>query len=159
MNPQIRDARPEDAEQIETLMPRLGAFESPPWRRPEDLWRGDWQAYRTFFEGKATQCFVRVAVDDNVVLGTTLTTLQPEPLSGEPSAHLQVLVLSEAAQGKGLGRRLLEDAHEQAAARGALSITLHVFEGNERARRLYARNGYEEEMIRCIRPLVPAPKR
>lgn len=152
----IRDTRPDDAAQIEALLPRLADFESLSWRRTEELWHGDRQFFRRYFAGEEPACFSRVAVDEaDDVLGTTLVALGPESLSGEPSAHLQILVLAEEAQGRGLGRRLLEDAHEQAARRGARSITLHVFERNERARRLYAKNGYEEEIVRCIRRLVP----
>jgi ribosomal protein S18 acetylase RimI-like enzyme len=47
----------------------------------------------------------------------------------------------------------MASAEEAARQRGARSITLHVFETNERARALYARKGFITEWLRCIKPL------
>ncbi len=42
---------------------------------------------------------------------------------------------------------------DEARARGAHSMTLHVFGNNRRARALYAKIGYDEELIRAIKHL------
>ncbi len=52
--------------------------------------------------------------------------------------HLHVV---PQMQGRGLGRRLIADATEILAARGAVSICLWVFEGNVAAIRFYERLG------------------
>ncbi len=138
MESSIRDTQPEDAPAIRQFVHRLADFDALEWRQTEDLWRGDWEVYSAFFEGKKPECFSRVAeAERGEILGSTLVTMRPEPLSLRPSAHLEVLVLDEGAQGQGLGRRMLEDAHRESAARGAETITLHVFSKNARARRLY----------------------
>ena len=41
-----------------------------------------------------------------------------------------------------------------ARERGAVSMSLNVFTANERARALYARLGFHEEVIRAVRPLT-----
>ena len=46
-------------------------------------------------------------------------------------------------------------AEEGARARGAESLTLHVFSTNTRARALYERLGYAGELIRYIKHLAP----
>ena len=52
-----------------------------------------------------------------------------------------------------VARALIDAAEREALARGARSMTLHVFAANARARALYARTGYTEELIRCTKPL------
>jgi ribosomal protein S18 acetylase RimI-like enzyme len=74
-------------------------------------------------------------------------------MNGEPSAHLETLAVAEGAEGQGVGSALMASAEDAAREEGARSMTLHVFETNERARALYARKGYVAEWIRCIKPL------
>lgn len=80
-------------------------------------------------------------------------TLRPELLSHEPSAHLEALAVGEGAEGMGIGGALIAATEEEARARGALSITLHVFTRNHRARKVYKRAGYDEELIRCTKQI------
>jgi RimJ/RimL family protein N-acetyltransferase len=37
--------------------------------------------------------------------------------------------------------------------RGFTLVTLNVFAENARARRLYERNGFELEVVKCVKPL------
>ena len=87
-------------------------------------------------------------------MGVTMVTLRPEMLSHLPSAHLEAIAVAEIAEGRGVGKALMEAAEVGARERGALSMSLHVFSTNERARRVYKRAGYDEEMIRCIKPFA-----
>lgn len=150
----IRPATPRDLDAILTLLPRLAAFKLPERRVAEDLWQGDAALLREWSIGKAPQCIVSVATDDGgEIAGVAITQLRKELLSGAPSAHLEVLVVREGAEGRGIGNALVEDAEATAAARGAESITLHVFATNDRARQLYERRGYEAELLRYIKYL------
>jgi uncharacterized protein (DUF924 family)/ribosomal protein S18 acetylase RimI-like enzyme len=160
MKYELRDAVAGDFAAIEELLPRLAEFELPPGRRPEHLWSGDGQLYAAFFAGERPECIARVAVDAaGRVVGSALVTLRPEMLSGAPSAHLEALMIARSEEGRGLGRRLLDDASAQAAARGARSMTLHVFANNRRARRLYEGAGFSGEMLRYSRSLEAQPER
>ena len=49
--------------------------------------------------------------------------------------------------------KLIKAVVSEAKKRGAESITLHVFRKNERARALYKKLGYDEELLRCSKPL------
>ena len=80
-----------------------------------------------------------------------MVTLREELLSHAPSAHLETIIVAPQARGKGLGSRLLERAEQRAIALGAKSLTLHVFSNNIRARSLYKKHGYDEELLRCIK--------
>jgi ribosomal protein S18 acetylase RimI-like enzyme len=60
------------------------------------------------------------------------------------SAHVVIGVLAEAA-GRGLGGRLLEQMERWARRAGVTRLELTVMAHNERALRLYERQGYEVE--------------
>ena len=152
MSYSIRPATPADLDAMLALFPRLAAFELPPRRVPEHLWHGDAELLQAWAAGRAPNLLVRVAVDANdKVLGVALISLRDELLSHAPSAHLEVLAVDAAAEGRGLGRALLDSAEEAARARGAQSMSLHVFAKNTRARAVYERMGYDGELLRYIK--------
>ncbi len=87
------------------------------------------------------------------MLGLSLVRFREEMLSHEPSAHLEVLAVAREAEGKGIGRALIVAAENAAQERGALTMTLHVFANNTRARYVYEKLGYSGEIIRYIKDL------
>lgn len=149
----IREALPDDGDAMLALMPRLTDFDVPPTRNPDDLWRDDAKLLKRWLENEA-ECLVQVAADgQDRLLGFTMVTLRPELLSHEPSAHLEVIVVSKSAEGSGVARALLDAAETDARSHGAGSLTLHVFANNARARKFYDRNGYDGELMRYIKHL------
>ena len=161
MHYQIRQALPEDKNILCALLPRLAAFDVPDGRNPDDLWLGDEQTLLKWFAGDAPNILVHVATSNaptsgnGEILGLTMVSLREELLSHEPSAHLEAIVVTDAAAGQGIGKALMANAEEKAWAAGAKSMSLHVFSNNHRARHLYARTGYDEELIRCYKRLNP----
>ena len=151
----IRPATPDDAEAILSLMPRLADFDIPETRNPVHLWKDDAALLRRWVDGEA-ECLVHVAEDaEGSILGFSMVRLRPELLSHEPSAHLEAIALDERAEGKGVAKALLDAAEREAFAGGALTMTLHVFANNERARNFYDRAGYDGELMRYIKHLEP----
>lgn len=71
--------------------------------------------------------------------------------------HISDLAISPAHEGRGLARRLLAHSEAFARAHGYVRLTLSVFPGNERARALYARYGFETDLLRLGIPLQGAP--
>ena len=149
---QILDAHPDDCEQILALMPRLASFDLPDNRNPRHLWSGDAEMLKRWADGDLDLCQVSVAKDsaDNVV-GMAMVTMRQELLSGNDSAHLEALAVSQDAQGHGIGRKLLQHAEKRAIDAGARSMSLHVFACNERARYVYERAGFDGELVRYIK--------
>jgi GNAT superfamily N-acetyltransferase len=134
------------------LFPRLASFDLPDNRNPKHLWADDARMLTDWAAGNRDDCFVLVAKDEeDRVLGVAIVTLKPELLSHAPSAHLEALVVADNAEGQGVGGSLLAAAEEEARQRGALSMTLHVFALNQRARKVYERAGYDGELIRYIK--------
>lgn len=150
----IRDAVATDGDAMLALTPRLAAFDIPEGRNPEHLYKDDAALLQRWLTNDAENCLVQVAVDDDDgVLGFTLTRLRPEALSHEPSAHLEAIAVSAAAEGKGVGKALLDATEANAQAHGARSLTLHVISTNTRARNFYERSGYFGELLRYIKKL------
>jgi ribosomal protein S18 acetylase RimI-like enzyme len=152
MSYELRPATPADVDQILELFPRLAAFDLPANRSAEDLWRGDAELLRLWGAGAAPQFLVYVAVNtEQQILGIAMAQLREELLSHEPSAHLEVIVVREDAQGQGLGKALIQTIEQAVREQGARSITLHVFAANSHARAVYERLGYSGELIRYIK--------
>jgi ribosomal protein S18 acetylase RimI-like enzyme len=155
MSYQLRPATSADVDQILELFPRLAAFDIPENRSAEDLWRGDAELLRSWSAGAAPDCLVLVAVDPlQTVLGIAMAQLREELLSHAPSAHLEVIVVRDGAEGQGIGKALMQAIEQAVRERGARSITLHVFASNTRARAVYERLGYTGELIRYIKHLT-----
>lgn len=153
MNFEIREAQPSDGAAMLALMPRLAEFDVPERRDPEHLWRDDAKLLQRWIDGNE-ECLVHVAIaGDQQILGFTLTRIRPEPLSQEPSAHLEAIAVDRSAEGKGVAKALLNATEQSASEHGARSMTLHVISTNERARQFYEHSGYFGELVRYIKDL------
>ena len=148
----IRPARAEDQARLLELLPLLADFDIPEARQPEDLWLGDVPLLQAVLAGNADQSFLHVVVgEDDHILGLVLITMREELLSHAPSAHPEAIVVSPEARGMGLGRMLLQHTEDTVRKRGAHSLSLHVFNKNQRAKSLYTSHGFDNELIRAIK--------
>lgn len=77
----------------------------------------------------------------------------PSRRSAPGEAEIATLYLVRAAQGRGLGGRLLRDAARALAEHGARSLVISVLRDNTPARRFYEHLGGEAEPVR----LEPGP--
>ena len=98
--------------------------------------------------GRCDRTTVLVAVDeDGLILGSItveLTTkLDPAQEMAPGEAHLRMLGVAPAAQGRGAGRALLEGAATLARAAGKSRLTLGTLPEMAAARRLYEAMGFE----------------
>jgi GNAT superfamily N-acetyltransferase len=75
-----------------------------------------------------------------------------------PVGHVIDIAVTKAGEGRGIGRALLDAADRWAEANGYPWLTLHVFEGNDRARRVYEKHGYVPEWTRMLKRVGPAAK-
>ena len=152
MNYKIRFATSEDGEKMYAMLPRLAAFQLPNKRTPKDTYSGDAKMLRKWIDGEEHDCFVYVAVDKaNIVLGWSYVRMQAEFMSYEPGCHLEVILVDETAAGNGIGQALLEISETEAKKRGAQSMTLHVWKNNIRARSIYEKNGFTDELSRYVK--------
>ena len=94
-----------------------------------------------------------IAEDDGEAVGFLHLTTADDYYSASETAHVADVVVAPAASGRGVGAALLGYAEEWARKRGFAMLTLNVFIANHGARNLYARLGFQEEWIRCIKRL------
>ena len=88
---------------------------------------------------------VRIAQDEDMPVG--YAKLGPPSLPFEvtgPTAELRQLYVLKPWHGMGLGAVLMDWAIDEARRRGAAQLFLSVFVDNQRARRFYARYGFEQ---------------
>ncbi|HEX7326716.1 MAG TPA: GNAT family N-acetyltransferase [Rhodanobacteraceae bacterium] len=78
---------------------------------------------------------------------------QRDFFSGAPVCHVAEIVVAKRYEGRGVGRALLGHAQDMAHKHHCALLTLNVFPGNARARRLYAQLGFHDELIRMLKPL------
>lgn len=112
----------------------FGALVAVEGAKPDDEWRA-WLRERAWF----------AAFDGDDAVGLVCG------LPGEPEWLLFSMWVAPQARGRGLAARLVDAVRDAAAESGAEAIGLHVFEGNDRARRVYERLGFvhsgESEII------------
>lgn len=79
--------------------------------------------------------------DEGVVRGYTFLVIQENPgsniLTGIRTLYIDDLCVDEAYRGKGIGRKLFEQAKDYAGKIGCHNLTLNVWEGNEGALQFY----------------------
>ena len=83
-----------------------------------------------------------------IIPAMKLTTEPPKPYY-----TLDILAVSSAAQGQGVGRRLLDHIHAQ-CDRDAQASGIYLFTGDERNTHIYRRFGYEALEVKQTEPLT-----
>jgi ribosomal protein S18 acetylase RimI-like enzyme len=89
-----------------------------------------------------------VAVRQGQVIGFVRYGTKPE----EPGGYVFGLYVHPVQAGQGAGQMLLRHAEQRLRERGSDTVALHVFEANERARRLYANAGYAADGSTRVEP-------
>jgi GNAT superfamily N-acetyltransferase len=131
---------------------RFAAFGPPPWRTPHEVVAGEVRCLDDFFDGGMQGSALIVAEDAGRPAGFAFLEHATDYFTGERHGHLGMIAVTEAAEGRGVGAALLRAAEDWARAQGYAKLTLHVFEGNDRARRVYERAGYRVETVRYVKP-------
>jgi GNAT superfamily N-acetyltransferase len=152
----IRSARPTDEAFLLSLAGRLAAFPVPRWRTPAEIATADHRILLESLRTPTAETSLLVAEEPpGTPLGYVLTSTREDYFTHEPHAHVEVLAVTADAEGRGIGRLLIEAAEDWAGARGYRRITLNVFAPNQRARAVYEHLGYEPETLHYHRLLQP----
>lgn len=151
----IRPARPTDADFLTSLSPRLSGVPGPAWH--------DRAAMDGFQERYMAATFAPAALEGAATLiaetggGRRLGYVHMRPgkdgVTDEPCGYVSLLALAEEAEGRGVARRLLDEAEAWARARGWRFLSLDVFADNRRAIDFYERGGFRSETLRMVKPL------
>jgi ribosomal protein S18 acetylase RimI-like enzyme len=151
----IRPARPNDEPFLIALTRRLTEFPVPWWRTPAQVEAADHRLLRETLHAPSAETSVLVAEEPRgTPVGFVLTSTRQDYFTNEPHAHVEVLSVEPEAEGRGVGRLLMEAAEAWARERGYRRITLNVFAANDRAQGMYRHLGYESETVRYHKQLL-----
>jgi GNAT superfamily N-acetyltransferase len=151
----IRPASRADREFVVSLMPRLVEFGPPVWRDAAQMTAFDTSVINESLLDPKPGTAVFVAEDeDDTPLGFIHLHAATEHYNQEEHGHVEDLIVASAGEGRGVGRALLEKAEEWARSRGYRWLTLNVFAENLRAREVYRRLGYGEDMVKYVKELA-----
>jgi GNAT superfamily N-acetyltransferase len=152
----IRAATAEDRAGIVAVVPRLRAFGPPPLRPSQALDDAERQALETALAAPTADSTLLVAESPGEgILGVVYVRTNTDYFTSERHGHLFIIMVSEDAEGRGVGRALMAAGEEWSRAQGHRFITLMVFAGNARAIRFYEAGGYVPDMIRYVKELTP----
>jgi len=153
----VRPGTPSDHDFVVETARRFAAFGPPPWRSAAEVVAGEVRCLDAFFDGGMQGSSLFIAEDAGRPAGFAFLEHATDYFTGERHAHLGMIAVTEAAEGRGVGAALLEAAEVWAREQGYATLTLNVFEGNTRARRAYERAGYRVETMRYVKSIGSVP--
>ena len=146
MTIEIREVRPEEYEEAG----RVTADAYRPYARSDD-WT-DYLEELADVADRAQRTMVLVAVEDGRIIGTTTLELDRRVDEGEDhleakrlpahEAHIRMLGVLPEAQGRGIGRALMDESIRIARANGKTLMSLHTTERMNVAQRMYESMGF-----------------
>jgi ribosomal protein S18 acetylase RimI-like enzyme len=150
----IRVATVDDRDFIISLIPRLTEFGPPAWRNRSEMISIDTQIIIEKLNNSPSGTVIFIAEDDqNVPLGFIHLQNGSDYYNKESHAHISDVIVADQAAGKGIGLALINKGEAWAREQGFRWITLSVFAQNLRARELYRRIGYGEDIMKYVKEL------
>ena len=154
-NIQTRPASISDKGFIISLLPRLEEFGPPPWRDVTQLLATDTQVLSDKLMNKPPGTSIFIAEDDQgVALGFIHLKSGKDYYYHEDHGHIADLIVAPEAEGRGIGRVLIEKGEEWARSQGFRWLMVSVFAQNLRAREVYQRLGYGEDIMKYVKELA-----
>jgi GNAT superfamily N-acetyltransferase len=95
-----------------------------------------------------------VATIDGQPSGLIAVHPDADYFTGHPRAYVDVLVVAPEAEGRGVGRALMERVEVWAREHDCLEVVLDVFAGNDAAMAFYQKCGYRPDHVRMAKPLA-----
>ena len=151
----MRRARKADGEWILPLSSRLHDFGPPSFRPRRAMDAAVARSIGAALDApESPDPAVFVAEDETGrPLGFIHLHTQRDFFTGEVHGHVSDVVTAADAEGRGVGHALMAAGEEWSRSLGHRLLTLNVFDGNARARRLYAALGYEPDTMRMVKVL------
>lgn len=150
----IRPASVADTEFILSLVPRLVEFSPPSWRDAAQMTTTDRQVLRDKLVHQPAGTAIFIAEDsDGVALGFIHLHAGTDYYNRAEHGHISDIIVAPAGEGRGIGSLLIAKGEEWARSQGYRWLTLSVFAQNLRAREVYQRLGYGEDIMKYVKEL------
>jgi ribosomal protein S18 acetylase RimI-like enzyme len=148
----VRLAHADDDEFILALSERFVAFDLPPWRKRGETLSGIRADIARHLRDLPAGSHLFVAEsDDGERCGFLHLQTQKDFFTGALNCHISDVVVAPDFDGRGVGRALLDFADAWAKEHRCRFVTLAVFPGNERARKVYEQHGFGVELLRMTK--------
>jgi GNAT superfamily N-acetyltransferase len=148
----VRPYVPDDRAFVLSLAPRL-LIGMPVWRDPH-LWLAAFQNWITVsIDEHGQQTMVFVAENDQGERLGFATLSHETHFTGEHQAYVNELATSEAAEGCGVGKALIEACEQWTREQGYRILALSTGAANERALGFYHHLGFRDEDVKLIKLL------
>jgi GNAT superfamily N-acetyltransferase len=150
----VREARPDDRAFLLKAAERLSSFPLPAWRTREEVVAADVRTLDGFLASAPSGSRLLIAeAGDGTPLGFIFLETMEDYFTQTRHGHVGIVAVTEEAEGRGVGRILLEAAEAWAREQGFTRLSLNVFEENRRARAVYEHFGYAPETLRYLKVL------
>lgn len=151
VNINIRTATFADLNFIISLLPSYAEFGLPSWRDAKVMVDTDTEVFITALQNGAA---IFIAEDE---AQTPLGFVHLHPGSDHyykaKQCHISDLIVAPVGRGQGVGKLLMAKAEAWAKENGYQRISLNVFDGNERARKLYEELGFGADVVKYIKEI------
>lgn len=150
----IRLAERKDKDFIVSLIPRLTEFELPSWRESAQMNSVDKKILSNVLSENPAESVIFVAEDEiEIPLGFIHLKTSDDYYNTEKHGHISDIIVAPEGEGRGVGKTLMRAGEDWARDQGFKWLTLSVFPRNERARKLYEKLGYGEDIIKYVKEL------
>jgi ribosomal protein S18 acetylase RimI-like enzyme len=151
MQTRLRQAKKDDLGFLLSLIPRLSGFGLPASRDAKALDKFTKEKLRESFD--EAKSVILIAEQAGQRLGFIQLEEDKEFFSGEAHAYIANLAIAQEAEGKGVGKALMQTAETWAKEKGFRFISLYVFATNQHARGFYEKLGYDEDSVKLTKML------
>ena len=150
----IRLAVEADGEWLLPLSARLHDFGPPSWRPRSEMDAAVARSIAGAMAATGSHAAVFVAEGpDGRPLGFVHVHETTDFFTGEVHGHVSDIVVAAEAEGRGVGRALMDAGETWSRSRGHRLLTLNVFEKNARARALYEYLGFSPDTAKLVKVL------
>ena len=152
MTIRIRLFNQDDKTFILSLIKRLSEFDLPEWRSLHEINTMNRKKLENAIRNPRPESAIYVAEDENgKSVGFIHLETEIDYFTGEKLGYIAAIAVDKAFEGKGIGKSLLQTAEEWTRQRGYKLMWLYVFSGNTRAKALYKKLGYGEEVVKLVK--------
>jgi ribosomal protein S18 acetylase RimI-like enzyme len=152
MTIRIREYLPSDCEFILSLVSRFSEFDLPEWREKDEIDGTNRASIKQGLKQLGPESAIFIAEDENSTpAGFIHLQTETDYFRHDKYGYVSDLAVEETFEGQGIGRLLLKTAEDWTRAKGYRLLALYVFSGNSRARDLYERYGFKQEVIKYVK--------
>jgi len=150
----IRLAESDDDEFILGLLHRFVDFPLPNGRTKTDCLKGIESDLVRHLDEQPSNSYIFVAENqDGEAVGFVHLQKTKDFFTHRDNCHISDIAVAKAHEGDGVGTFLLDHAYAWAKEHRCQFVTLAVFPGNERAREMYIKHGFDTDLMRMAKPV------